>query len=409
MTIDLDYDRFVATMQAQADIGSVGERALDRVALTDADRAIRDWFVEQLEALGLSVRIDEMGNIFGRRAGTDPDAPPVLVGSHLDSQPNGGIYDGPLGVVAGLELLRTLEDADIGTAHPIEIVNWTNEEGTRFQPAMMSSGVWAGVHDRDEIYDHTDGDGVRFEDALEDIGYKGTEPAEPPEDYEAYLELHVEQGPYLEANEKQVGVVTGIVGLSWGSVTFTGEADHAGPTPMYDRRDPMVAAADLITGIRRTPGTLGERTVATSGAIEADPNSINIIPEAVTVTWDTRDRDDAIIEAATEQIKQEAAAAAEREGVEYDIESRMRSRPTDFADRCVEAVQGAADELGYDSMRMHSGAGHDAAHMPEVCDTGMVFAVSEDGKSHSPEEYTSWDDCYAAANTLANAAFRLAE
>ncbi len=409
MTIDLEYDRLVATMEEQAAIGSAGERALDRVALTDADRAIRDWFVDQLEALDLSVRVDEMGNIFGRREGTDSDAAPVLVGSHLDSQPNGGIYDGALGVVAALELLRSLADSGIETTHPIEIVNWTNEEGTRFQPAMMSSGVWAGVHERDEIYDHTDEDGIRFEEALDAIGYKGDEPAAPPEPYEAALELHVEQGPYLESNGVQVGVVTGIVGLSWGSVTFTGEADHAGPTPMSERRDPMVAAADLVTAIRRTPGMLGERTVATSGSIRAEPNSINIIPEEVTVTWDTRDRDDDVIDAATERIEREATAAADREGVRCDIERRMRSRPTDFADRCIEAVQWAADDGGYDSMQLQSGAGHDAAHVAQVCDTCMVFAVSEDGKSHSPAEYTTWDDCYAPANTLAKAALRIAK
>jgi N-carbamoyl-L-amino-acid hydrolase len=409
MPIDLDDDRFVATMEEQSAIGSAGKRALDRVALTEADREVRDWFVDQLAALDLPVRVDEMGNVFGRREGTDPDAAPVLVGSHLDSQPNGGIYDGALGVVAALELLRSLEDGDVETTHPIEIVNWTNEEGTRFQPAMMSSGVWAGVHDRDDIYDHTDDDGVRFEDALEAIGYKGEVPAEPAEPYEAAFELHVEQGPVLESSDAQVGAVTGIVGLSWGSVTFTGEADHAGPTPMSDRRDPMVAAADLVTAIRRTPGMLGERTVATSGSIRAEPNSINIIPEQVTVTWDTRDRDDDVIEAATERIEREAAAAAEREGVACDVERRMRSRPTAFADRCVEAVEAAAEDRGYESVRLHSGAGHDAAHLAQVCDTSMVFAVSEGGKSHSPAEYTTWEDCYAAANTLANAVFRIAE
>jgi N-carbamoyl-L-amino-acid hydrolase len=408
MPIDLEYDRFVATMEEQAAIGSAGERALDRVALTDGDREARDWFVDQLESLDLSVRVDEMGNIFGRRDGRNPNAAPVLVGSHLDSQPNGGIYDGALGVVAALELLRSLGDAGVETPHPIEIVNWTNEEGTRFQPAMMSSGVWAGVHDRDEIYDRTDAEGVRFEDALEAIGYKGEAAAEPAEPYDAALELHVEQGPRLESNDAQVGVVTGIVGLSWGAVTFTGEADHAGPTPMAGRRDPMVAAADLVTGIRRTPGMLGERTVATSGSIHAEPNSINSIPEQVTATWDTRDRDDAVIDAATEHIEREAAAAADREGVEYDVERRMRSRPTEFADRCVEAVEAAAEDRGYDSMRLHSGAGHDAAHLAQVCDSGMVFAVSEEGKSHSPAEFTTWDDCYAAANTLANAVLRIA-
>ncbi|MFO7926491.1 MAG: Zn-dependent hydrolase [Halobacteriota archaeon] len=409
MRVQLDKERFVSTMKEQAEIGGTENGGLHRLALSDEDKAVRDWFTEQLEQLGLDVRVDAFGNMFARRSGTDPSADPVMIGSHLDSQPYGGIYDGALGVISVLELLRTLDDEGIETAHPIEIVNWTNEEGSRFQPAMQGSGVWAGAHDIEEEYAKTDEDGTSLEEELERIGYKGDVPAEPQDDYEAYLELHVEQGPYLEENGKDVGVVTGIVGFNWGAITYYGEADHSGPTPMHYRKDALVAAADVITQIRRIPSTLGDRTVGTVGYIDAKPNSINIIPEEVTFTWGFRDPNDEIIEEAVDRVLMEAETAAEREGVDWEWEQRMDVSSVDFSEKCVDAVQSAADDLGYDSMRIFSGAGHDATHMTSVCDTSMVFAVSEDGKSHNEAEYTSWDDCYASANTLANAALDLAD
>jgi N-carbamoyl-L-amino-acid hydrolase len=408
MRIDLDEARFINTMKRQAEIGRTNEGGLHRLALSDADRTGRDWFHEQLAEAGLDVRIDAMGNMFGRREGTDPNAPPVLVGSHLDSQPNGGIYDGPLGVIAALEFVRTLNDKSIGTTHPVEIVNWTNEEGSRFQPAMQASGVWVGEHDIETEYAKTDADGAVFEDELERIGYKGDAPAEPPDEYEAYLELHIEQGPSLEEAGADVGVVTGVVGFSWGEITFTGEPDHSGPTPMHYRSDALVAAADVIAQIRRIPSTLGERTVGTTGCIEASPNSVNVIPGEVAFTWGFRDPDDSVVQRAYERVLHEAEWAADREGVEFEHTETMRAPSVDFADRCVASIQMAADDLGYESLQLLSGAGHDATHLDSICDTGMVFAVSEDGKSHSPEEYTSWNDCYSAANTLANAALDLA-
>lgn len=408
MSISLDRDRFVETMTEQAEIGGTEDGGLHRLALSDDDKRIRDWFTEQLEELGLDVRVDEFGNMFGRREGTNPEAAPILVGSHFDSQPYGGIYDGALGMVAPLELLRTLENEGIETEHPIEIVNWTNEEGSRFQPAMQGSGVWVGAHDIDEEYKRTDDDGVRFVDELERIGYRGDVPAEPQEAYEAYLELHIEQGPYLELEDKDVGVVNGVVGFYWGAVTFHGQADHSGPTPMHFRNDALVGAADVITQVRRIPSTLGDRTVGTVGYVDVQPNSINIIPEEVTFTFGFRDPSDDVVEEARVRALAEAEYAAEREGLDWEWEKRHESESVTFADKCIDAVQTSADDLGYDSMQIFSGAGHDAVHLTEVCDTSMVFAVSEDGKSHTEEEYTSWEDCYSAANTTANAALRLA-
>ncbi len=410
MHVEIDRDRLVATMETQAEIGGVeGERALDRLALTDADRRARDWLVGAMEAAGLDVRIDAVGNVFGRREGRDPDAGTVLLGSHLDSQPRGGIYDGPLGVVAALEFVRALNDADRTTRRPIEVVNWTNEEGSRFQPAMFASGVWAGAHDVETAYETTDADGVRFVDALEGIGYRGDIPAEPTHEYDSYLELHVEQGPYLDDAGADVGVVEGIVGFRWAELSFEGQADHSGTTPMHARQDALVAAADVVTAARRLPGTLGERTVGTCGVIEARPGSINVVPGEVSLTCGFRDPDDEVVARADERIRAEAAAAAEREGVAWSYEPRMRVGSVDFADRAVAAVQAAADAGGHESLRLTSGAGHDATHAAAVCDAAMVFAVSEDGRSHSPDEFTSWADCHAAAGTLADAALRLAD
>ncbi|SEH12787.1 N-carbamoyl-L-amino-acid hydrolase [Natronorubrum sediminis] len=406
--IELDRDRFVDLLNEQSAIGETADGGLHRLALSADDRAARDWFREHLEDAGLEVRVDEFGNTFGRRAGTDPDASPVLLGSHLDSQPNGGIYDGALGVVAALEFVLTLNDEGIETTHPIEVVNWTNEEGSRFQPAMQGSGVWAGAHDLETEYEKTDTDGVTLREELERIGYRGDVPAEPQETYESYLELHVEQGPKLEAAGSDVGVVTGIVGFTWGKLTFVGNPDHSGPTPMDHRSDALVAAADTIQAVRRIGNSLGAETVGTVGSIDVSPNSVNIIPGKVTMTWGFRDSDDAVVQRAYEMVLAEANDAASREGVELESEETMRAESVDFADRCIEAVQSAADDLEYDSLQLGSGAGHDATHLASVTDTGMVFAVSEDGKSHSPAEYTSWEDCYAAANTLANAALTLA-
>jgi len=409
MVFKLNEERLIDTMKTQASIGGTENGGLNRLALSDADKEVRDWFLNAMEEEGLDVRIDKMGNMFGRRSGTDPGADPVLLGSHLDSQPYGGIYDGALGVITALELVRSLNDQDIKTTRPIEIVNWTNEEGSRFQPAMQGSGVWAGELDIEAEYAKTDDAGATVEEELERIGYKGTVPAEPTDEYAFSLELHIEQGPKLDDKEKDVGIVTGIVGLSWGAVTFEGEAEHTGTTPMESRQDSLVAAADLITAIRRLPGSLGDRTVGSVGHVDVAPNSINIVPETTTVTWGIRDPDDSIVEEGRKQVIAEAEAAANREGVEVGWEDRAKSSSIRFPDQPVEALKSAADTFDYDSMEVFSGAVHDAAHVAKVCDTAMAFAVSEDGISHNEEEFTSWDDCYSAANVLSNAALRLAE
>lgn len=407
MAFMLNRERFVETMEAQAEIGRTEKGGLHRLALSDEDKEVRDWFYNRIEEAGLSVRVDEFGNMFGRREGIR-DCEPILLGSHLDSQPYGGIYDGALGVVAALEFVRELNDRDIETERPIEIVNWTNEEGSRFQPALQGSGVWAGVYDLEEQYASTDENGITVEEELERIGYKGSYPAEPAADYDSYLELHIEQGPYLDANDKDVGIVTGIVGLTWGALTFFGEANHSGATLMSHRSDAMVAAADVVTQVRRIPSTLGKRTVGTVGSVEVEPNSINVIPEKATITYGFRDPTVEILREAEQRVLREAEVAAEREGISFEHENRADADPVHFDERCINAVREAATDLEYDAAEVFSGGVHDATHAHEVCNVGMVFAVSEDGKSHTEDEYTSWDDCYNAANTLARAALMLA-
>jgi N-carbamoyl-L-amino-acid hydrolase len=330
------------------------------------------------------------------------------LGSHLDSQPKGGIYDGALGIVAALEFVKTLNDNDITTEHPLEIVNWTNEEGSRFQPTMQGSGVWVGKYDLQDEYEKTDEEGISFKQELEQIGYRGSAPAAPQEPYEAYLELHIEQGPSLDAGDYNVGVVTGVVGLWWGAVTFSGEPNHSGSTPMEFRQDALVSAADFITRVRRIASTLGPDTVGTVGYIDADPNSINVIPGEVTVTFGFRDPSDDVLDRAKAKVLAAAEQSAALEDVNWDWEQRSRDLSVQFAPHLIDTIEDAATSKGYRSTRLFSGGVHDAAHLASICDSGMVFAVSEDGKSHSEDEHTSWDDCYIAADTFANAALQLA-
>jgi N-carbamoyl-L-amino-acid hydrolase len=408
MSIRLDRDRLVGWMREQSEIGGTERGGLHRLALTDEDKRARDWLVDEMEAQGLDVRVDAMGNTFGRRPGSDPDAAPVLVGSHMDSQPYGGMYDGPLGVLAALEFVATLNDEDIETDHPIEVVNWTNEEGARFDPPMLGSGVWAGQHDIETAHGRTGPEGETVKEELERIGYLGEEPCEPREEYEAYLELHIEQGPKLEEEGLDVGVVRGIVGLTWTETVFHGAANHTGPTPIHHRNDALVPAGDLVTDIRRVAQRLGPDARGTVGRLDYDAEAISIVPDEVRVVWEIVHPDDEVVQEGYERVRAEIDRAAEREGVTHETEEISRFESARFDERCMGAIEAAANELGYEHTRLFAGAGHDPSNVSTVCDTAMVFAVSEDGLSHNEEEFTSWEDCYSAASTLANAALRLA-
>ena len=309
-------------MEEMARIGATKGGGVNRLTLTDADKEARDLFAAWAGEAGLDLRIDEMGNMFAKRAGRENDAPPAMAGSHLDSVPNGGRFDGSLGVLAALEAVRMLNDKNISTRRPIEIANWTNEEGPRFPPSMLGSGVFAGAIPLETAYETKDADGVRFIDELERIGYRGDAPC-APRSIGSYLELHIEQGPALVSEGVQVGVVEGIFGLTWLRVTMNGERDHAGPTPMHMRRDALVGAARTIAAIRDIPAKLHPEFVATVGEFSLSPNAINVIPDDVTFSVDFRHSEPELLAEARKRIE-EAAHPRSGEGKSRGRDSRGR-------------------------------------------------------------------------------------
>jgi N-carbamoyl-L-amino-acid hydrolase len=392
-------DRLRASLEKMAEIGATPGGGVHRLTLTDEDKRARDLFIRWLEELNLTVTVDEMGNIFGRRPGRNNDLPPVMSGSHIDTQPKGGRFDGILGVMSALEVLRTLEDHGVTTQRPIVIVNWTNEEGTRFPPAMLASGVWAGALDRDWAYDRVDRNGKRFLDELTRIGYKGEAPAKAFPVH-AYYEYHIEQGPILEREKKTIGVPKGIVCLHWYDVHLTGEANQVGPTPMEGRHDALCAAAEMILKVNELPAEMGGNMVATVGEINNHPNSRNIIPNGVHFTVDIRSWDDDLALRAWAEVKKDFNDIAQRRGCPIQMEETWRVARSPFDERLVARVLETAETLGYSSLSMVSGAGHDASYMNQVAPTAMIFAPSIGGRSHVEVENTTREDCAAGADVL---------
>lgn len=404
----VDGDRLRDRFDRFNEIGATEAGGVNRPALTEANKAARDQLVDWLEAAGLTVTIDAMGNIFGRRDGRNPDAAPVLVGSHIDSQYNGGRYDGVVGALGALEVVETLNDAGVETEHPIEVVAWTNEEGVRFQPDLLGSGVFAGVFDLETAYAAADPDGRTLEAELERIGYKGETPCEP-RPVECYLEIHVEQGPVLDEAGQAVGVVEGVYGFDWRRVRFEGQADHAGPTPMDARQDALVAAGDVVTAVRRLTATAGEDVVGTVGSLTVEPNSVNVIPETVALTVDIRSPDGDAIDDAVDAVVDEIAWAAARESVDVETEHLMRVSPTDFDPALVDRLRGIVAERGAEPLTMVSGAGHDASYLARHCPTAMLFVPSVDGLSHTEREFTEWTDVVTGVEVLCEAVRREAD
>ena len=401
MTPQVSSERLGERFDRFNEIGATDRGGVNRPALSEANRAARDALVERFEAADLAVTVDEMGNVFGRREGA-ADLPPVLLGSHVDSQYNGGRYDGVVGVLGALEVVESLNDAGVETERPVEIVAWSNEEGVRFQPDMLGSGVFAGEFDLEYAYAREDGDGATFGEELERIGYRGDAPCEP-RDLHCYLELHVEQGPKLVDAGLSVGVVEGVYGFVWLDAAFEGSADHAGPTPMHLRRDALVATSDVVEAVRRIAGTGGPDLVGTVGAVDVSPNSINVIPERVEFTVDFRSGDDGTVAAAAARVREEIDAAAAREGVAAECEEIMRIDSQTFDEGCVEAVADAADRVGAEYARLVSGAGHDASYLNGVCPTAMVFVPSVGGVSHTEDEFTEWEDVVTGVEVLLEA------
>jgi N-carbamoyl-L-amino-acid hydrolase len=398
--------RLAGSMDALGKIGETARGGLDRVALTDDDRRGRDLLVGWMKQAGLTVTVDQMGNIFGVRPGTE-SLPPVFMGSHADSVPSGGKYDGQLGVLCALETIRTLIDARARTRHPVGMIVFTNEEGARFQPAMIASGVMAGKIPLEDAYNARDRDGRRLVDELERIGYLGAEPC-VPRPMRAYLELHIEQGPILEEEQIPLGVVEGIVAISWSRITFHGVQDHAGPTPMRIRHDALVAAAEVVGGVRGIARKIGGNLVATVGRLDVTPNIPNAIPGRVGFSVDLRDPAESTIDRALSMLDRVVRAAARREGVRAEVEHYWRVPRTRFDREVVDAVEAAAVTLGCGHRRILSGAGHDAQYMAAIAPTGMIFVPSRAGRSHCEEEFTALDDIEHGANALLLACAQLA-
>lgn len=406
--LQINGDRLHRRWQAMAQIGATPGGGVTRLALSDEDREARDQFVTWLHEAGLSVTIDEMGNIFGRRAGKEQQEAPVLFGSHLDSVVQGGKYDGVLGVLAALEVVETLNDQGIETRRPLEIVSWTNEEGARFAPAMLSSGVMAQAFTVEYAYAREDKAGKRFGDELVRIGYRGEAPCRP-RPLHAYLEYHIEQGPVLEAAGVPIGVVEGIVGIAWLKVRFAGQADHAGPTPMSMRHDALAAAAKAIVAAQARARAGDGDLVITVGSVDITPNVVNVIPGEVVMTVDIRHPDLATIRETVAALSGEIEAIAEDEHVDVRVEQIWESSPTPFAPEVIGAVAAAAEALGYPSLHLMSGAGHDAKYMADLTATGMIFVPSKGGKSHTEIEETGWEEIVKGANVLLHSVLRLAE
>jgi beta-ureidopropionase / N-carbamoyl-L-amino-acid hydrolase len=404
----INGDRLWDAIHEIARIGPGVRGGNNRQTLTDADGEARRLFQKWCEAAGMDVAVDSMGTMFARRRGEDDSLPPVMVGSHLDTQPTGGRYDGVLGVLSGLEIIRTLNDLGIKTRHPIEVVNWTNEEGTRFAPAMLASGVFAGVFDQDYAYARQDADGKTFGDELERIGFKGQEKAGERK-LRAFFELHIEQGPILEDEGMDIGVVTKGQGLWWLRVTLTGKESHTGTTPMHLRRNAGLGMAHITDLVQTIAMANQPAAVGAIGHCDVFPNSPNVIPGKAVFTIDFRSPDQTILDGMRARLEAEARNIAEELDLGIEIEVTGHIEPLTFDPDCVKAVRDAAERLGYAHRDIISGAGHDACWINRVAPTAMVMCPCVDGLSHNEDEKISKEWSTAGAEVLFHAVVETAE
>lgn len=397
MSIQISQARLMSRLFELGRIGALEGGGVCRLALTDADKAGRDWLIAQMRALGLSIQIDAIGNIWGVRAGCD-DLAPVMIGSHIDTVATGGLYDGALGVLAGLEIIEALNAAQIETRHPIAVAAFTNEEGARFAPDMMGSGVYQGSLALDEMLTTHSADGtITVAEALAHIGYDGTDRPVTPA---AYLELHIEQGPVLEQEGVQIGAVTGVQGIHWTEFTITGQSNHAGTTPMALRRDAGQVALRIAAEADAIAARNGPPQVATVGVFELTPNLVNVVPQTARLTVDLRHTDAATLEAATAGLIDTARAMAAQAGCEVTIRPLARFAPVAFDPALTDHLQACATARGLSVKRMPSGAGHDAQMFAPHCPTTMIFVPSKDGLSHNIHEHSAPDDLAAGTQIL---------
>ena len=398
----INADRLWDSLMQMAQIGPGVAGGNNRQTLTDEDGEGRVLFQKWCEAAGCTMGLDQMGNMFARLEGTDPDALPVYVGSHLDTQPTGGKYDGVLGVLSGLEIVRSLNDLGLKTRHPIVVTNWTNEEGTRFAPPMLASGVFAGVHTQNWAYDREDAEGLKFGDELARIGWRGEEEVGARK-MQAFFELHIEQGPILEAEDKEIGVVTHGQGLSWTQVTLTGKESHTGSTPMPMRKNAGLGMARILELVDAIALSNAPDAVGAAGHIDIYPNSRNVIPGRAVFTVDFRSPDKAVIADMENKLREGGSAIAGRMGLDITFEKVGGFDPVEFDEACVTAVRNAAERLGYSHRNLISGAGHDACWINQVAPTAMVMCPCVDGLSHNEAEDISKDWAGAGANVLFHA------
>lgn len=398
----VDAARLWETIIETAKIGGTEKGGVKRLTLTDLDAQVRHWLIDKCTAAGCVVSYDDMGNIFARRPGKDNSLPPIAIGSHLDTQPTGGKFDGIIGVLAGLEVLRSLNDAGIETNAPIELIDWTNEEGARFAPAMLSSGVFAGVFSKDYAYEREDREGLRFGDELKRIGFAG-EQACGAHKLAAHFELHIEQGPILEDEGKSIGIVTGVQGMRWYGVTVTGMDCHAGTTPMRMRQDALVAAAKMIQVVQAIDLAHWPDAVSTVGLIEARPNSRNVIPGEVFFSIDFRHPNDEVVAKMEKEVKDAFEKILLGTGISFIFECIWDSPAAHFDADCIAAVERATADLGLSARRIVSGAGHDSAYIAKVAPTTMIFVPCEKGISHNEAEKAEPEHVAAGADVLLQA------
>jgi beta-ureidopropionase / N-carbamoyl-L-amino-acid hydrolase len=405
--LQIDSGRLWGAIFETAQFGLTPKGGVRRLTLGAEDKQVRDWFRKACEDAGLEVHVDALGTMFGIRKGRDMSKAPVGLGSHLDTQPTGGKFDGVLGTLAALEVVRTLNDAGIETELPLCICNWTNEEGSRFAPAMMASAAYVGDFTTDNILARKDSDGVSVGQALDEIGYRGAEPV-GAQKLSSFVELHIEQGPILEAEGKTIGVVDSGQGVLWYDGRITGFESHAGSTPMQLRRDALATLSEIVLAVEAIAKKHGPNAVGTVGEAAISNPSRNVIPGEIAFTMDCRSADAAIMNALDNDIRAAAAEIAARRKVEVAIDLVWRKAPTHFNPKLVDAVENAAKALGYSHRRITSGAGHDACNLSTKIPAAMVFVPCKDGVSHNELEDATQADCAAGANVLMHTVLALA-
>ena len=407
-SVPINGERLLQRITELAEIGKIeGTNGCSRLAFSDADREGRDLVVTWMRDLGLTVTIDAVGNVIASTHG-DGAGGAVMAGSHIDTVGTGGRYDGNLGVLAGLEVIEAAIAMGVELKRPLAIAFFSNEEGSRYPPDMMGSLAYAGGMSVEAVLEVEGKDGTVVGEELERIGYRGTAPC-PGVVPHAFVELHIEQGPVLDNEDIQIGIVEGVQGISWTELVLVGQSNHAGTTPMSLRKDPMRVAAEVVTAVRSIATEMGGTQVATVGSLHLHPNLVNVVPASATMTVDLRNTDEALLQQAEEELHNCVAVFSKDEGLKVETRSLARFEPVEFDSRVVEQIEELAQQTGLSTKRMPSGAGHDAQMMARICPTGMIFVPSLDGISHNPAEHTDERDLIAGTQLLSDTMLALTE